>query len=444
VRHLDDCPPCRWVVSEAGLESRPIEGVLERLRPGVLQTGTVLARRYRIRRLLGMGAMGEVHEADDTLLKKTIAIKTLNARLSGDKAAIERLKSEVATAHRVTHENVCRIFDLNLDADDSRGEPLVFITMEYLPGITLAAHLRKRGRLPAPEAFVLFRQLAQGLAAAHAAGVVHRDLKPENVMLVEVPERSTRGVITDFGLAGTSWGESVAAGSPGSLSGTPAYAAPERLIGQPATTASDVYSFGLMVYESLTGCRSASSLSDLGAFPVFWRRLVRAAVESDSSRRLMDGAALLSCFSRPSGQPIAPISGVSVRRFAIGAILLAGVAGGVARLAKERHETPREVPPTVSEPSFLGKPDLQASHFLPVPEPMSSRKVESPREPARRREARGRGSQNDLMLAAVSSQRKKEDIQAGLIREVPFSPDPRPSERDLVDPFTQTVGSARK
>src|SRR4051812_41402306 len=134
--HLNRCDLCTRMLGEAarGTETEELPW-LDRLRPPLLQPGTVVAERYRIVRSLGSGAMGEVHEAEDQLLGKTVALKTLNATLTGRPGAIARLKSEVAMAHRVTHPNVCRIFDFGVDepADQAAGA-FVFLTMEYLPG----------------------------------------------------------------------------------------------------------------------------------------------------------------------------------------------------------------------------------------------------------------------------------------------------------------------
>ena len=208
------------------------------LQPLPRTAGTILAGRYRIVGLLGRGGMGEVYRADDLTLGQAVALKFLPAPAASDAAALARFHNEVRTARQVSHPNVCRIHDLG----DSDGEP--FLTMEYVDGEDLASLLRRIGRLPADKAIESARQLCAGLAAAHDIGVLHRDLKPANVML------DGRGVVkvTDFGLA--SFSEQIARDD---VSGTPAYMAPEQLAGGIATTATDLYALGLVLYEMFTG-----------------------------------------------------------------------------------------------------------------------------------------------------------------------------------------------
>src|SRR5581483_379409 len=218
--------------------------------------GTLVAGRYRIGPSLGSGAMGEVHEAEDLLLGKKVALKTLNARFNSDPGALARLRSEVAMAHRVTHPNVCRIFDLGVYESDDSGAgsgPSLFLSMEHLPGETLAAFMKRRGPLSLDEALPILLQGAAGLAAAHAVGVVHRDLKGENVMLVPQSNGHLRVAVTDFGLAQSLMEVDPTSADASTFSGTPAYAAPERIAGGRSTFASDVYSFGLLAHELRTG-----------------------------------------------------------------------------------------------------------------------------------------------------------------------------------------------
>jgi len=204
--------------------------------------GTILADRYRIVGLLGRGGMGEVYRADDLKLEQPVALKFLPRALEADRDRIERLYAEVRTARQVSHPAVCRVWDIG----EAEGQH--FLSMEFVDGENLASLLRRIGRFPLDKALDVARQIAEGLGAAHAKGLLHRDLKPANVML------DGRGQVrlTDFGLAGladTLSGDDV-------RSGTPAYMSPEQLLGREVSVRSDIYSLGLVVYELVTGKRA--------------------------------------------------------------------------------------------------------------------------------------------------------------------------------------------
>ncbi|MGD0164164.1 MAG: serine/threonine-protein kinase [Candidatus Sulfotelmatobacter sp.] len=206
--------------------------------------GRLLAGRYRIIALLGKGGMGEVYRADDLTLGQPVALKFLPDEAARDEGLLERFKNEVRIARRVSHPNVCRVYDVG------EVEGHTFFTMEYVDGEDLASLLRRIGRLPEDKALDIARQLCAGLAAAHTKGVLHRDLKPANIML----DGRGQVVITDFGLAGVAdqiHGAEV-------RSGTPAYMAPEQLAGKEVSTRSDIYSLGLVLYEVFTGKRAFS------------------------------------------------------------------------------------------------------------------------------------------------------------------------------------------
>src|SRR6185369_3169802 len=194
--------------------------------------GTLIAGRYRIIALLGKGGMGEVYRADDLSLEQQVALKFL-PEAATDEQTLERFRNEVRIARRISHPNVCRVYDIG-QSDDQ-----VFLSMEYIDGEDLSSLLRRIGRLPSDKALEIARKICAGLAAAHDKGVLHRDLKPSNIML------DGRGeiLIMDFGLAGFLHEiEDV-------RSGTPAYMSPEQLAGKEVTERSDIYSLGLVLYE---------------------------------------------------------------------------------------------------------------------------------------------------------------------------------------------------
>ena len=222
--------------------SRPPSSVDYQFTEGRFLPGRLVASRYRIIALLGKGGMGEVYRADDLTLGQAVALKFLPDEAARDESLLERFRNEVRIARRVSHPNVCRVYDVG----DVDGQ--TFFTMEYVDGEDLASLLRRIGRLPQDKALEIGRQLCAGLAAAHAKGVLHRDLKPANIML----DGRGQVVITDFGLAG------VADNIRGNeiRSGTPAYMAPEQLSGKEVTTRSDIYGLGLVLYEVFTGKRA--------------------------------------------------------------------------------------------------------------------------------------------------------------------------------------------
>ncbi len=201
--------------------------------------GRMLADRYDVLALLGSGGMGAVYRARDRELDEVVALKVIRSEIARDPSALERFRSEVKLARRVTHGNVARTFELG------SADGVMFCTMELVDGESLTERLRRVHRLPVAEAVSIACALLDGLAAAHEANVIHRDIKPDNVLLA----RDGRVVIADFGVAAM-----LASG--GEASGTPAYMSPEQACGEPATPASDVYSVGIVLYEALTGRRA--------------------------------------------------------------------------------------------------------------------------------------------------------------------------------------------
>ncbi|MDQ2898629.1 MAG: serine/threonine protein kinase, partial [Acidobacteriota bacterium] len=160
--------------------------------------GELIAGRYKIARFLGEGGMGEVYEAEDRELGGRVALKTIRSAIASDERMAARFKSEIQLARQVTHPNVCRMFDVARHQTEFGS--VAFLTMEYLPGETLARRIKTHGPLPAAQALPLMRQMADALDAAHRAGVIHRDFKSSNVILTSA-DNSVRAVVTDFGLA---------------------------------------------------------------------------------------------------------------------------------------------------------------------------------------------------------------------------------------------------
>jgi serine/threonine-protein kinase len=205
-----------------------------------LAPGQKIAERYTIEREIGRGGMGAVYLAADNKLAERVALKIINAGV-GDPAAVDRFRREVAAARKVTHPNVIRIHDLVEDGG------MVLLSMEYVEGMTLAEYLGRVGALRVDEARLIIGQVCDGVAAAHAVGVVHRDLKPGNVLL----DHEKRVKVIDFGLAKATFMHGMTA--TGLIIGTPEYMAPEQVRGTPQDARTDVYALGALAYHLIVG-----------------------------------------------------------------------------------------------------------------------------------------------------------------------------------------------
>jgi eukaryotic-like serine/threonine-protein kinase len=208
-----------------------------------LEIGQVLAQRYRVQRLLGKGGMGAVYLADDEVLGELVALKVISSAFANDEVAMAaRFRREAANARKVSSQNVIRIHDLG------EARPgLLYLSMEYFAGRTLAELIAQRGMVPLEDARDILKQVVNGLDAAHQAGVVHRDLKPSNVL---VGERGAVKII-DFGLATTAIGEGLTA--TGAILGTPHYMAPEQIRGKAVDARTDIYALGALAYHLVCG-----------------------------------------------------------------------------------------------------------------------------------------------------------------------------------------------
>ena len=220
--------------------------------------GDDVADRYRVVRFIARGGMGEVYEAEDRELRTRVALKTIRPEIAADPAMMERFRREIHLAHRITHPNVSRVYDLGFHRRDERS--VTFLTMELLDGETLAARVARLGRLATGDALPIVVQMAAALDAAHEVGIIHRDFKSGNVMLVEAdrnaPSKGLRAVVTDFGLARTASGQDGFAATmtgTGAVAGTPLYMAPEQVEGAELTAAADIYALGVVMYEMVTG-----------------------------------------------------------------------------------------------------------------------------------------------------------------------------------------------
>jgi tetratricopeptide (TPR) repeat protein len=212
-----------------------------RIESGELSVGSTFAQRYQVIRELGRGGMGRVYKVFDLEIKENVALKLLSPILAADSATIERFRDELKLARRISHRNVCRVYDLNREGE------IYYITMEYVSGSDLRSIIKRTGDWTLEKSVSIAKQICRGLAEAHGLGVVHRDLKPHNIVL----DKKGMVRILDFGLA-----RALAVKGKterGIILGTPHYLSPEQIEGQAADCRSDVYSLGILLFELMTG-----------------------------------------------------------------------------------------------------------------------------------------------------------------------------------------------
>jgi serine/threonine protein kinase len=351
-----------------------------------------IGARYEILRELGSGGMGRVLQARDRETGEVLALKVLRAELGAQPSMAERFKNELRLARRITHRNVCRIYDFN------RIGSVAYITMEYVDGETLRALLDRGGALSPSRVVTLARQICAGLAEAHAQGVIHRDLKPENIMITATGAAK----LMDFGIARSAHADTTATQT---LIGTPSYMAPEQVQGRAVDRRCDIYALGLILYECLTGKRAFAgttpvevALKQLQERPTAPQRLrpgvpraleatVMRCLEKDPAKRYasVDQVMKALAVSDSASAPYAPR-----RRWpwvVAAALLLLGVV-----VSKHRHErAPRAslaVVPAVAAPQAPAPRRTEvAPTDGPTEAPLAVRRTQEPNIPKRERES---------------------------------------------------------
>ena len=225
-----------------GVDNASLTQTLDTTADGLVR-GMLFAGRYEIIEELGTGGMGRVYRAFDKKVGEEVALKLLKPEIAAEKRIVERFRSELKTARKIRHKNVCAMFDLQEEGN------ILFITMEYVAGEDLRSFIRRSGCLTLDKSIFVAQQICDGLAEAHRLGVVHRDLKPQNIMI----DREGSAHIMDFGIARSlKSGEATEAGV---IIGTPGYMSPEQAGGQEADQRSDLYALAVILYEMLTGRR---------------------------------------------------------------------------------------------------------------------------------------------------------------------------------------------
>ena len=330
---------------------------------------TLIAGRYRLDELLGRGGMGEVWRATDLELDRNVALKLLAPR-----ADVERFEREARAFAALAHPNVTQLYDYGEDGDRP------YMVLEYVPGGTLEDRLQK-GALPDAQTYAISTDIASGLAHAHARGVIHRDVKPTNILFDE----EGRAKLTDFGIAQTTGDGTLT--DAGTVLGTASYISPEQASGAPTTPATDVYSFGVMLFRMLTGRAPFESDDALElvmlhrdtppppveAFrpdaPPELAALAAASLAKDPRARPQDGAALLAALDAgvvaaplaATGEtqimPLPPRPRPARRRrspaLVLGLLLLLALLGAAVAYAITRPDTSSSTPPATTR---QGKP----------------------------------------------------------------------------------------
>jgi tetratricopeptide (TPR) repeat protein len=316
-------------------------------------TAGVRLGAYEIVSPLGTGGMGEVYRARDTRLGRTVAIKILGSRVAADETARLRLIREAKVISSIDHPNICTLYDVG------QQEGIDYLVMQYLEGETLAERLRQ-GPVPIDDAIRFATEIASALAAAHEHGIVHRDLKPGNVMLT-----ATGAKLLDFGLAvaRSTYSEAPTAlesdhssqsslTQPGLVLGTLPYMAPEQLESRPADHRSDIFSFGAVFYEMLTGRRAFMPTAGAGLLTqILGTMPPRPSIVNRRAPASFDGV-VLRCLAKAPGdrwqsarEVLAAIDDVAQtsvdrRRFLAIATVIALIVAGIASWAGLRGSRP--------------------------------------------------------------------------------------------------------
>jgi tetratricopeptide (TPR) repeat protein len=241
---------------------------------------------YRIVEKLGGGGMGVVYKAEDTRLRRFVALKFLSDEFARDPDALNRFGREARAASALNHPNICTIYDIGEQAGRA------FIVMEYLDGVKLSQHIAGRP-LGMASVLELGVQIADALEAAHAAGIVHRDIKPSNIVIT----KRGQAKILDFGLAQLNAKDEVPVTAPGTALGTAGYMSPEQELGKPVDARTDLFSFGLVLHEMATGIKAVGPVRS-SSLPAELNRVITKCLESDLARRYQHASEIRSDLHR--------------------------------------------------------------------------------------------------------------------------------------------------
>jgi eukaryotic-like serine/threonine-protein kinase len=341
-----------------------------------LSTGSLLAGRYEITAPIAVGGMGEVWRARDRVLDRTVAAKVLRSEYTGDPNFLARFRNEARHTAALTHPNIASVYDYG-ETRDENGATVAYLVMEFVEGQTLVSILHEEGRLPVDWTLHVLGQAADGLSAAHRAGVVHRDIKPGNLMVR--PDGVVK--LTDFGIAQAR--DATPLTRTGMVVGTAQYLSPEQAQGMEVAATSDVYSLGVVAYECLAGARPFDGTSQIAIalahinkappplpadVPPVVQALIGRALAKDPAERFPDGGAFAEAIRAveadgrpPGGLATGALAGGAIAAAAATTELLDLPTGGAAALAPQTGARPL--------PPLQAPPDDDYDDYYPDDEP---------------------------------------------------------------------------
>lgn len=243
------CPKC--LAQFENVDNCPEDGTALRGGSNDPFLGKVFAERYQIQSFVGLGGMSVVYRAQHKLMDRTVAIKMLHSSIKNDPTSLERFRMEAQAASSLSHQNIIAVYDFGVtDQGDA------FFVMDFLDGENLSDMIERKGKIPYERALSLFRQIADGLSAAHRKSIVHRDLKPANVLLLKQDDGTELVKLVDFGIAKllpASGKKQQQLTRTGEVFGSPIYMSPEQCQGLELDRRSDIYALGCLMYETLAG-----------------------------------------------------------------------------------------------------------------------------------------------------------------------------------------------
>lgn len=342
--------------------------------------GTVVAERYHVLKKLGEGGMGTVYLAEHVKMGRKSALKVMNPGMTADPDAIARFNREAANASRLSHPNICAIYDFG-----ETSEGLIYLAMEFIEGKPLTDLIEAAGGLAPARAGSIVHQAADALQVAHDAGIVHRDLKPDNIMVARHRDGSDLVKVVDFGIAKASSSDAQKVTKTGLVVGTPEYMSPEQLAGDKLDGRSDIYSLALVAFNCLTGKlpfpsetaqeamimrltdrpRTLSEMRPDIAWPEAVQRVMDHALARDAAERYQ-GAAQFGREFAAALQAMPSVAATEGATLVVGAQTAAAAAAAATKAVPATRVSKHESAAAPAAPPERGSPPAKKSSALPM------------------------------------------------------------------------------